>query len=115
MGRGCALEAVERYPDIRRRFAGKLKTNGNVVQGILKDKEIFLISFPVKHHWRQPADINLIRKSAKTLREKWLEHGNGCEVVIPRPGCGNGQLEWAAVKPILEEELPEDEFKVITF
>ncbi len=115
MGRGCALEASQRYPQIRMQFARKLQAKGHVVQCILKDGDRLLISFPVKHHWREPADLELIRQSCRTLREQWLIHGNGCNVVIPRPGCGNGRLSWNQVRVVLQAELPEDQFQVISF
>ena len=70
-----------------------------------------IIAFPVKHHWAQKADLELIRKSAEQL----VEISQYCErVLIPRPGCGNGQLNWEEVKPILEEIL-DDRFYVISF
>ena len=37
----------------------------------------------------------------------------GATIVIPRPGCGNGRLDWPVVRPLLES-LP-DTVTVITF
>lgn len=35
------------------------------------------------------------------------------EVVLPRPGAGNGGLEWKDVRPILEEIL-DDRFTILS-
>jgi hypothetical protein len=34
-------------------------------------------------------------------------------VLVPRPGCGNGQLDWEDVKPILLDHF-DDRFIVVT-
>ena len=65
-----------------------------------------LISFPVKYHWHEPASLELIEQSAALLelfaaRQQWKR------VVVPRPGCGNGGLEWKDVKPIIESYFDE--------
>ena len=69
-----------------------------------------LVAFPVKRHWRDPADPSLIVKSAFQLveltdREGWRN------VALPRPGCGNGRLDWEVVRPLLN--LLDDRFVVV--
>jgi len=63
--------------------------------------------------WACLANIPLIRKSAKELVE--LTDSQAWEmVVLPRPGCGAGELSWEDVKPILEEIL-DNRFYCITY
>ncbi len=114
MGRGCALEAKARVPDIEYHFAKLLKTHGNRVMRLARLSDgSGLASFPVKHHWKDEADPDLIRRSAKQLAA--LADKFGYErVVLPRPGCGNGRLCWDDIKPILADVL-DDRFAVITF
>lgn len=117
MGRGCAYEAKQRYPGIDKAL-GKLITQfGNVTVVIGQQGEPGwdrnVLAFPVKHHWRQQADLQLIEESAKRL-VILTDIVGWNKVVVPRPGCGNGGREWEEVKPILEPLL-DDRFVVIDF
>lgn len=114
MGRGCAKEASVRWPELPKILGRHLQTLGNIPLlfpasvGILN-----LVSFPVKHNWFEKADPELIRVSA-TVISAWADLNNWQTIVIPRPGCGNGQLKWEDVKPILAPIL-DDRFHIITF
>lgn len=71
-------------------------------------------SFPVKHHWREQADLDLIERSAHQLVE--LAGKFGYNALFPRPGCGNGARSWPRdVKPLLEKFLFDERFVVISF
>lgn len=123
MGRGCAFEAKRMFPEVSFILGQMLKSGGNRVhvlryadtlaQAVTQEKLEWLVTFPVKHNWYEKADLDLIRLSTGQLFteancHKWKS------IVLPRPGCGNGQLSWADVKPILEPIL-DDRFHVITF
>lgn len=111
MGRGCAREAALKYPQLSTMLGRSLQTSGNRVFHYWLNEHV--LTMPVKHHWREKADIDLIEKSAKQL----ILHADGWEwekIVMPRPGCGNGQLNWKDVKPMLEEIL-DDRFVAITY
>ncbi len=124
MGRGCALEAKKKW-DIAGVLGNAIKEYGNVVVNLSslynanrKWPESFqLYTFPVKHAWYQKADIELIKSSAEELVDL-ISDASGddqdLKVVLPRPGCGNGGLDWNEVKPILEP-IFDDRFHVITF
>lgn len=114
MGRGCAREAKDKYHNIEFRLGNEIKRRGNHVH-YLQD---LIISFPVKHHWKQQADLKLIEQSTQELLD-WVDNYQSTykkplKVVLPRPGCGNGSRDWEEVKPILEKYL-DDRFYVITF
>ncbi len=116
MGAGCAKEAKELFPGIEYKLAELINTYGNVVGPIWKDEAGRVIAtFPVKHNWYEDADIELIRRSALQLKEV-MDTFRIERVVIPRPGCGNGGLDWETqVKPVLEEIWTDDRFQVITW
>ena len=101
MGRGVARQALERIPGLDYLLGLHLKETGNhVIQ--LQDS---LWTFPVKHKWNEYADPMLIRRSAQELAD--LQDPN-LIYVLPRPGCGNGQLKWNRVAPIIEPILPDN-------
>ena len=114
MGRGCALEAKQHFPGIDLKLGRLLREHGNRVMRLaqLSDGSV-LGSFPVKSHWTEEADPALIRRSAEQLvaLANTFHYTN---VLIPRPGCGNGRLSWEQVRPILSEIL-DNRFTVITF
>lgn len=70
-----------------------------------------LVAFPVKHHWKEQADPDLIEKSARELVSMTDKFG-WTSVVMPRPGCGNGHLPWSLVEGIIEPIL-DDRFTVL--
>jgi hypothetical protein len=73
-----------------------------------------IISFPTKHHWRENSNIYLIKKSAEELEaliryriqiKLWDEN---VTILLPRPGCGNGGLNWSYVKPVIAPILSDN-------
>ena len=109
MGKGCALECKQRFPDIPFKLGNLIKTYGNKV--FYLDNHI--VSFPVKHNWFEKADLILIEKSCKELVELINLNENVKKVILPRPGVGNGKLSYSDVKPILEKYL-DDRFYIIS-
>jgi Macro domain len=116
MGRGCALQAAERFPGLREILASYLSRYDNRPFVLLKacePSDFSLVSMPVKHHWRDRADTELIVTSAKQLvqmADKFVWQS----IAVPRPGCGNGGLKWGDVKPLLEP-IFDDRFTVVSF
>ena len=112
MGRGCALEAKERYPGIEYRLGDLLAEHGNRVMRIGRYDGVVVASFPVKRHWREEAIPELIFRSANQLVELTEKFGYE-RVVLPQPGCGNGRLRWADIQPVLSVVL-DDRFTVVS-
>lgn len=117
MGRGVAQEAAQRYPDLQA-FLGKvILRSGNHVWPLARWR---VFSFPVKHRWQETADLLLIEWSAEELvgkvntmeRQHLVPPGALDEIALVRPGCGNGGLRWAVVKPVLTRFL-DDRFVVV--
>jgi hypothetical protein len=108
MGAGVALEAKVRYPELPTILGKYVFEYGNQPYICKKFK---LISFPTKHHFKNPSDIDLILQSARILT-KMLDRIDIQKVYMPKPGCGNGGLQWIYVKPLLEKIL-DDRFTII--
>lgn len=113
MGRGCALEAKDRFPGIEFRLGELIRKYGNRVMRLGRYEGVVIASFPVKHNWKEPADPELIRRSAEQLVALADKFGY-TDVAIPRPGCGNGKLRWSDVRKVLDDVL-DDRFTVVTF
>jgi len=102
MGRGVARDAATRYPSLPKTLGTLLTNLGNHVFDLRQ--AYGLMTFPVKHHWSQRADIPLIYQSMRELHDK-IDPGQ--RYVMVRPGCGNGRLQWSDVRPLLER-LPNN-------
>ena len=134
MGKGCAREAANLFAqyDVAKILGRQLQRHNNVPLwlGIMQrtstgiafipnnldgpqayGEGTFLFTFPVKHHWGEPADPGLIDLSARRLAQMF--QGQQVNIAIPRPGCGNGQLKWEEqVKPILTPVF-DDRFLIV--
>ena len=112
MGRGSAREAAEREPWLPFWLGIAIKQDGNVP---FYFPAISVWTLPVKHNWWEKADLSLIESSAKDLvRQIEYVTPNFESYVMGHPGCGNGQLNWEDVKPVLDEIL-DNRFIAITY
>lgn len=114
MGKGIALEAKKRSPGIEKTIGWLLKVEeGNFLFqiGDPNSPGQHYCTFPTKNHWKSRSSLELIRHSARELRDFAKMYPDKI-FVLPRPGCGNGQLDWKDVKPLLLD-LP-DNVHVIT-
>jgi len=130
MGKGCAGEAKARWPGIQMTAGALVRSQGNNVFLLtdVEEGEIFLpaqkgwpklqvpyhiLTFPTKHHWKDPSDPALINKSCQQL-VRFVEEMKLNSVVLPRPGCGLGKLSWGDIRPICDKWF-DDRFYVISF
>ena len=110
MGKGLALQAKEKFPELPLELGKRIYEYGNEVFIFSKYR---LITFSVKAVWYEKARLELIEKSSNQLREIFRYNLSGLPtpVYLPKVGCGNGRLDWTEVKPILEKYL-DDRFIV---
>lgn len=98
MGAGVAKQAYGRCLLLPRRLGKALRTYGNHVLtlGLFRNYQ-FWMAFPVKHHWKEKADLKLIERSCIELAS--LARNDPTSLyLLPRPGCGHGGLDWAEVR-----------------
>jgi len=112
MGKGIALMFKERYPDIFKDYATACK-NKEVQTGRMFVTQTgklhgpkWVIHFPTKRHWRQPSKLEWIDEGLADLRRVLVEKQID-SVAIPPLGAGNGKLDWADVKPLIEKHLAD--------
>ena len=115
MGKGVALEFKRRWPDnfkaYKRLCDDKQLSTGQMFVFDNNDfldggKHRYLINFPTKQHWRSRSKIEYVRDGlvdfVKQVRELGIR-----SVALPPLGCGNGGLDWAEVRPLIEAALAE--------
>jgi hypothetical protein len=110
MGRGVAYQATQKFPNIAKDLGMNLKAGGNIPYVMGK---YLIITLPVKYRWEETADLFLIESSVQKL----VSLLDKCypliqEIYMPRPGCGNGGLDWKDVKPVIAPLL-DDRFTVV--
>jgi len=108
MLRGCARQARDRYPELLQTLGTLIRRHGNHVFDLGHQ----IVSFPVETDPYQVPEMGLIDQSCRELVEL-ADYKGWQKVVVPRPGCGGGGLEWLEVKTILERHFDE-RFHVIT-
>ncbi len=108
MGAGCALQAAQRFPSLPRELGALLRSEGNRVHLFPAYR---LATLPTKHDWRKPSDLRLILDGCQQLVDFANQRG-WPSVVLPRPGCGLGGLDWGVVGPYLVS-LFDDRFIVV--
>ena len=120
MGKGIALQFTNKWPANFTQYAvackaGKLRPGRMFIHdcgGLVKPNHI--INFPTKDHWRGASKIEFIRDGLVDLVVQVRRLGIR-SIAIPPLGCGNGGLDWADVRPLIEaafEALPEVEVRL---
>lgn len=108
MGRGLALQASVKFPELSYELGDLLKMRGNIPFQFDKYR---IVTFPVKRNWWEKAELLLIKESAEILVK--MEFPTEKEVYVPRVGCGNGRLNWEGVKFLLDAYL-DDRFIIVS-
>ncbi len=110
MGKGIALQFKHKFPDNFKSYQAACKArevrigrmfvhdNGAVA------RPHYLINFPTKDHWRGNSRIEFIRSGLVDLVAQ-IERLNIRSIAVPPLGCGNGGLDWADVRPLIEQAL----------
>jgi O-acetyl-ADP-ribose deacetylase (regulator of RNase III) len=121
MGKGIALQFKQAFPENFRQYEKACRAD-EVQPGRMftfPTSSLFypryIINFPTKRHWRGKSKIEDIKSGLKALVAEVQQLGIS-SIAIPPLGCGNGGLDWAKVKPLIESafaELPD--VKVIVF
>jgi hypothetical protein len=116
MGAGIAREARDLFPGLAKKYGEQLQWFKSALYvGPFSSTALWnchLIMFPTKDDWRNPSIPAMIEKSATDL-VGITDYLRFQEVLLPRPGCGMGGLQWTNVKPLLDPIL-DDRFIAVT-
>ena len=108
MGKGVALEFKKRYPDMYRDYVKRCDRH-EVKLGrpyVYQADDHLIVNFPTKQHWRSVSRLSDIVAGLEYLERHYKEWGIK-SLAVPPLGCGNGQLEWGVVAPVLLRHLRE--------
>lgn len=106
MGKGLALEFKSREPAMFSRYK-EICTKGDLQPGRLwlwRGVDNWILNFPTKVHWRQPSRLEWIEAGLQKFVETY-ETLKIRDISFPRLGCGNGNLDWEEVRPVMEHYL----------
>ena len=93
MDSGIAKEATSRFSGLALDLGRLLASRGNHVHLVRPG----IVSFPIKQYqWSKP-DLMIIQRSARELCELVGDE----KTLLPRPGCGQGELSWEQVSQAL--------------
>ena len=115
MGKGIALEFKKRWKnnfkaykklcDAKMLRPGKMfiyDTSDLLTEG--QSAQRYLINFPTKDHWRGKSKFSYIAEGLDDFIVQIQERGIR-SVAMPPLGCGNGGLDWAEVRELIEQKL----------
>lgn len=122
MGKGVALEfrrlSPENYKVYKKACDTKSLRPGQMLifaldnlfeKGVTK----FIVNFPTKDHWRAKSKIEYISEGLDALVSD-IHKYKIKSIALPPLGCGNGGLNWSAVRPIIMEKLSKLEDVKVT-
>jgi O-acetyl-ADP-ribose deacetylase (regulator of RNase III) len=120
MGKGIALMFKERFAENFRLYAAACKAK-EVRTGKMFVTEVhelggprWIVNFPTKQHWRGNSRIEWITEGLQDLRSFLIEN-KVKSIAIPPLGAGNGGLDWAQVRPRIEEALSGLDTEILVF
>jgi len=103
MGKGIALEFKNRFPDMFKDYVKRCERNEVRLGEPYLYKTLFgpqIVNFPTKEHWKSISKISEVQKGLDYLVKHYKQWGV-TSIAIPPLGCGNGQLEWSVVGPLI--------------
>lgn len=109
MGKGIALQFKNAYPQVFKTYADACKS-GQVRLGRMDVHDLggigegprWVINFPTKGRWRANSRLQDVASGLQDL-VRTVQRLGIQSIAIPPLGCGNGGLDWAAVRPLIEQ------------
>lgn len=133
MGKGLARSAALAYPDLPTLFGSNVRYEGNkpslvkalpralylryrhdqalnvhdpVSINIVDKLGQRFINFPTKQHYSNNSSLSLIEQSLKYLIQLCADKCLS-DVAVSKFGCGNGNLDWVIVQPLMIKYLDD--------
>src|SRR5581483_4187955 len=107
MGKGIALDFKRRFPDMYADYRGRCERH-EVHLGMpylyRRPSPPWVLNFPTKGDWRAVSHLSDIVTGLDYLERHYREWGI-TSLAVPPLGCGQGQLDWEVVGPLLYRRL----------
>lgn len=122
MGKGIALQFKQAFPANFKTYEAACAA-GEVVPGrmLIHDNgglvnPRWIINFPTKRHWRGNSRLEDVASGLTALVAEVRRLGIKT-IAVPPLGCGLGGLDWAVVRPMIEQAFDEalPDVKVLLF
>lgn len=121
MGAGVALAFKHKYPDMYKDYVKQCK-NGQIRPGVpsvwktgdMFSKDIEIVNFPTKNHWRKPSEYEYVESGLVWL-SSFLRDRERLTVTLPALGCGHGGLDWDVVKSLIIKYLDATQHQILVF
>lgn len=106
MGKGIALTFKQVYPEMFERYVKLCEAKqfdiGNL--WLYRTEHKWVLNFPTKRNWRNPSSLEYVELGLKKFVATYSEQ-NITSVAFPQLGCGNGELSWSEVGPLMDAYL----------
>lgn len=106
MGKGIALQFRKTFPKMFEEYQA-LCEKGQIEIGklwVYKSPHKWVLNFPTKKSWRQPSKLEYIDAGLQKFVSEFSDLKMQ-SIAFPALGCGNGELSWSEVKPLMESHL----------
>lgn len=106
MGKGLAHAFKNREPEMYKSYK-RICDERILIPGKLwlwRGKSNWILNFPTKFHWRDPSRIEWIEQGLEKFVSAYAAQ-RIAEASFPKLGCGNGNLDWTEVRPLMEHYL----------
>jgi O-acetyl-ADP-ribose deacetylase (regulator of RNase III) len=105
MGKGVALQFKQAFPANFREYSsacqrGEVRIGHMFVTQTGVFQPAYVINFPTKRHWKEPARIGDVQAGLSDLIRVVREE-NIRSIAVPPLGCGLGGLRWEHVRPLI--------------
>jgi O-acetyl-ADP-ribose deacetylase (regulator of RNase III) len=120
MGKGVALMFKEAFPENFKAYEAACKRKEVRVGRMFVTERgqfigpKFIINFPTKQHWRNPAKIEWIEAGLEDLKRVIIENDIH-SIAIPPLGSGNGGLIWSEVRKKIEAAFTALPVRVVVY
>ena len=116
MGKGIAKDFKRIYPEMFKQYQGHCESNKLTIGKLwlYKTPNKWILNFPTKTTWKKPSKLEYIEAGLQNFVRSYAERGI-TSVAFPKLGCGNGELAWDDVRPLMETYLKKLPIEVFIY